>query len=385
MRGRGHSQYGQSQVENGIVIDSSTLNAVRLHDDGFLDAQPGALWGEVVRAALARGLTPLVMVDVPILTVGGTLSVGGTGEMTHRYGTQVDNVLELDVVTGTGEFVTCSPERNDELFHMMLAGLGQCGIIVRARLRLIRAPKVVAMRSLAYDDLDSFLGDQARLTAVESLGPMSGEVRGEPSGKPYFVLHGGSFAETAEDARQPAWMTGLRHIRELVPSIGSYWDFLRGRNPRMAGITPPADRRRSGSAALAVTLSGRSTQDVTRHVLSHAAIGIWRFEIAAKVTERHTRPLNKMPEGPVAFELRMHRLTTAPGSEDHVAMLQANHALLPRLQAAGGKIYPPYCPILSGSQWQEHYGAETWQRFAAAKKRFDPNNVLTPGAGIFSH
>jgi FAD/FMN-containing dehydrogenase len=92
-----------------------------------------------------------------------------------------------------------------------------------------------------------------------------------------------------------------------------------------------------------------------------------------------------MPEGPVAFELRMHRLTTAPGSEDHVAMLQANHALLPRLQAAGGKIYPPYCPILSGSQWQEHYGAETWQRFAAAKKRFDPNNVLTPGAGIFSH
>jgi FAD/FMN-containing dehydrogenase len=27
---------------------------------------------------------------------------------------------------------------------------------------------------------------------------------------------------------------------------------------------------------------------------------------------------------------------------------------------------------------------ETWQRFAAAKKQFDPNNVLTPGAGIFS-
>ena len=64
-------------------------------------------------------------------------------------------------------------------------------------------------------------------------------------------------------------------------------------------------------------------------------------------------------------------------------MLAANHALLPRLQAAGGKIYPPYCPILSREQWQVHYGQETWQRFAAAKRRFDPNNVLTPGAGIF--
>ena len=79
----------------------------------------------------------------------------------------------------------------------------------------------------------------------------------------------------------------------------------------------------------------------------------------------------------------MHRLAAVAGSEDHVATLNANYALLPRLLAAGGKIYPPYCPILSAQQWQQHYGAETWQRFAAAKKRFDPNNVLTPGAGIF--
>jgi cytokinin dehydrogenase len=29
MRGQGHSTYGQAQVENGIVIDSSPLNALR--------------------------------------------------------------------------------------------------------------------------------------------------------------------------------------------------------------------------------------------------------------------------------------------------------------------------------------------------------------------
>ena len=48
----------------------------------------------MAKAALARGLTQPVMVDAPILTVGGTLSVGGTGEMSYRYGNQVDNVLE---------------------------------------------------------------------------------------------------------------------------------------------------------------------------------------------------------------------------------------------------------------------------------------------------
>jgi FAD/FMN-containing dehydrogenase len=99
MRGRGHSVYGQAQVENGIVIDSSTLSTVLLHDGDILDAEPGALWGDVAKAAATQGRTPPVMVDAMMLTVGGTLSVGGTGETSYRFGAQVDNVLELDVVT----------------------------------------------------------------------------------------------------------------------------------------------------------------------------------------------------------------------------------------------------------------------------------------------
>ena len=85
----------------------------------------------------------------------------------------------------------------------------------------------------------------------------------------------------------------------------------------------------------------------------------------------------------MAFELRMQRRAAGADAAALNAMLAANHALLPRVQAEGGKIYPPYCPILSKEQWQVHYGPETWQRFAAAKRRFDPNNVLTPGAGLF--
>ena len=54
MRGQGHSLYGQAQAEGGIVINSSTLNAVRPHKDDLLDVEPGALWGEVARAALSQ-------------------------------------------------------------------------------------------------------------------------------------------------------------------------------------------------------------------------------------------------------------------------------------------------------------------------------------------
>jgi FAD/FMN-containing dehydrogenase len=42
VRGQGHSQYGQTLVEGGIVIDSSTLNAVKMAGSGAVDTQAGA-------------------------------------------------------------------------------------------------------------------------------------------------------------------------------------------------------------------------------------------------------------------------------------------------------------------------------------------------------
>src|SRR5215470_16978977 len=110
MRGQGHSLYGQAQVEGGILIESSTLNTVRPYGHDLLDVQPGALWGQVAKVALDQSHTPPVLVDALMLSVGGTLSVGGIGETSYREGCQVDHVSELDVVTASGEHVTCSPE-----------------------------------------------------------------------------------------------------------------------------------------------------------------------------------------------------------------------------------------------------------------------------------
>ena len=382
MRGQGHSQYGQSQVEGGIVIDSSALNAVRWHSDDAVDAEPGALWGDVAKLTLDKGRTPPVMPDAMMLTVGGTLSVGGIGETSYRHGAQVDNVLELDVVTGAGELTTCSPERNDELFRMTLAGMGQCGLIVRARLRLVAAPKPVAIHPLSYDDMDAFLADQGRLTGIDAVGPLNGRIsKGQDGRWQYTLLAGNYVVDMSEGRQRPAWTEGLRFKSAAGAGTTSYWDYLDRRTASVgAGRARPV-----ANATLVATLPDDSVRPFLTHVLAtpEAFAGIWFFEVAARVPARHTQPLQKTAGGALAFELRMQRRAPAAEAAALDAMLAANHALLPRLQATGGKIYPPYCPILSQEQWQAHYGADTWRRFAAAKRRFDPNNVLTPGAGIF--
>jgi cytokinin dehydrogenase len=385
MRGQGHSLYGQAQVEGGIIMDSSTLNAVRPLGDDLLDAQPGALWGEVARVALARSRTPPVMVDALMLSVGGTLSVGGIGETSYREGCQVDHVSELDVVTATGDHVTCSLERNDELFRMMLAGLGQCGIIVGARLRLLRAPGQVVLRTLNYPDLQTLVSDQGRLATAEGLGPLTSRIVKEPAGQVRFQLIGGSFFADGDDAdRSPPWMDGLRHISQAPPVRLPYWDYLDRRTVSQT-TSIAAVKRGTKNPSLAFMLPETSVAPLVTHILAtpEAFTGIWLIEVFPMITARCTQPLQKMPAADLSFGVRLQRRTSADTMHDPQAMLAANQTLVTQLLATGGKVYPPYAPVLSQEQWREHYGRETWQRFAAAKKQFDPNNVLTPGAGIF--
>jgi hypothetical protein len=37
---------------------------------------------------------------------------------------------------------------------------------------------------------------------------------------------------------------------------------------------------------------------------------------------------------------------------------------------------------MTSADWRQHFGT-VWRDFERAKRRFDPNDILTPGAGIF--
>lgn len=99
-----------------------------------------------------RGKSPPTLTDYIDLSIGGTLSVGGIGGQVFAHGLQVDNVLELQVVTGKGKLVTCSPTHRKKLFNSVRAGLGQFGIIVRARVRLVDVPSTVRVYTAFYTE-----------------------------------------------------------------------------------------------------------------------------------------------------------------------------------------------------------------------------------------
>ncbi|KAI4323497.1 hypothetical protein L6164_023095 [Bauhinia variegata] len=171
-RGHGHSLHGQSQAHGGVVINmkSITVPEMKVYTGSFpyIDVSGGELWINILRESLRYGLAPRSWTDYLHLTVGGTLSNAGISGQAFRHGPQISNVEQMEIVTGKGEIINCSREQNGELFHSVLGGLGQFGIITRARIILEPAPAMVKWIRVLYTDFTAFTSDQERLISAEN-------------------------------------------------------------------------------------------------------------------------------------------------------------------------------------------------------------------------
>jgi FAD/FMN-containing dehydrogenase len=241
----------------------------------------------------------------------------------------------------------------------------------------------VLVRAFAYDSAEAMVRDQARLARSEGPDSIAGEITRDPDGRWRPVLLAGSFQRTAGGrAATPSWMSALRPSSEVRMDVTSYWEHLDRRTASIA----TAKAEENPNPSLAVVLPESALPALLSYVLAtpETSIGVWRVEVIPMITARFKQPLHRLPAEPLAFTLRLQRRATATGASDHRAMLDANATLSARTRGAGGKIYPPFAPPLSGADWQEHYGRQTWNRLATAKRLYDPRNVLTPGPGIFA-
>jgi len=395
IRGNGHSRYGQTQAEAGVVIDLRSLNAVRVRTAQSADAQPGALWSAVADTTLPKVLTPRLFPGtcIPLLTVGGMLNAGGIGNMGHHYGALVDNVTDLDVVTGDGRLVTCSSDHESELFEMVLAGQGQCGVIVRADLPLIPAPTHVMFHILTYTDLDAYLTDQLRLASERRFDGQRGEMLRDKSGTWSFVIEVGKFFTPPNEPNIRALEGDLRFASAAAPVRMTYRDYLfrnpySNRNFQEPGSVAVAGRP---SPCITMWIPASATKAYLENILSltpeAAALnsfeGVEHFGCYPLNTRRFTRPLFKVPSEEQAFSVWLFRSVKPNDPAALSALLASNRDLLAKMTAVGGKRYAPYSMVISPAEWQAHYGPEVWPRLVAAKAKYDPNRVLSPHPAIF--
>jgi cytokinin dehydrogenase len=394
-RGAGHSQTGQS-LSDHILLDMSSLDQVREVDARAekVTCQGGLKWRGLLEHLAPESLSPPVLTNNLDVTVGGTLSTAGLGVASWREGTQADNCLELQVVTGQGEILHCSAEEHRDLFDAVRAGVGQFGIITEATLKIRRHRPSYRSFYVLYDDLGALLEDLKRLMTdgrfdfLESwcvpapLGFKKVGGQRQAFAQWFYPLH--ATVETGPDAAPLAQekLSGLKFYKHVHTEDGKMGEFF-ARLDSLFALWKRAGFWEYAHPWMECVLPWQTTGLYIAQVLENlppqaiAGGHILLWPARGNISEV---PLFMRPQG--EFVMGFGILPAVPQRLLDEALPRLNMAS----QAAvmmGAKRYLSGWISFDAAQWKAHYG-EQWAKVLELKKKFDPQGLLNPGFIIYA-
>lgn len=136
VRGGGHNVAGRAVTDGGVMIDLAEMKGIDVDPDAqTVSAGGGVTWTELNDAAAAHGLA---VTGGAISTTGiaGLTLGGGLGWLMARYGLAADNLLEVELVTASGEVLDVSAETHPDLFWALRGGGGNFGVATSFTYRL---------------------------------------------------------------------------------------------------------------------------------------------------------------------------------------------------------------------------------------------------------
>jgi cytokinin dehydrogenase len=390
-RGSAHSQSQLAINQDGILLEMKSMNAIGEvdHENLTIDVEPGVVWRDLAHHLKRLNLVPRVLTNNLGVTVGGTVSMAGIGVASFKYGSQGDNVVEMDVVTGAGKLVTCSPESNPDLFWAAVAGLGSFGIITRLRLQLRRMKPMSRTYYLLYDDLRVFLEDaraamdSGRWDHLESWGaPCAQGTRPVAGARQVFAKWFYPFHLTVEyDEGHPpddaALLRGLRPYDNLYTDDCPTIDFLERMVP-VFELWRKAGTWEFMHPWIECILPWDTAADCIEQVLQDTppAIQVGGHVLLWPAKGTTSRSKNFMrPEGDnlVGFGI----LPAVP--QKFWPEMKERFENVSRLMLMfGAKRYLSGWVNFTPDEWKEHFGGR-WNELVALKRRFDPEGILNPG------
>src|SRR5262245_41594386 len=149
----------QPRSRAGRRVDLSGFNRVLRVDTArrLLEVEGLATFEAIVDQTLPHGLVPLITPELKHITVGGAIVGIGIESNCYRHGFVHDGLVEAEVLLPDGRILSCSAEREPELFRALPNSYGTLGYILRASMRLMPALPYVHLHTTRYADLDEYL------------------------------------------------------------------------------------------------------------------------------------------------------------------------------------------------------------------------------------
>jgi FAD binding domain-containing protein/berberine-like enzyme len=377
VRAGGHSAAGHGVTDGGIVLDVTDMKALQIDvDERIAWADAGVTAGEYTAAAAAHGLATGFGDTASVGIAGITLS-GGIGFLVRKHGMTIDDLLAVDVVTADGELVRADAHNHPDLFWAIRGGGGNFGVVTRLKLRLHEIGTIVGGMLILPATADVIAGWVAAAEeAPEELSTIANVMTAPPL--PFLPpeAHGklvvmGLIAYSGDVDEGERVVNRFRTLAEPIA------DMLRPMS--YPEIYPPEDDSYHPVAVMRTMFANdidRATAEtiVDRIASSKAMMAVTQIRVLGGAMAR-------VPADATAFAHRQSRIminvAALYGSPDerpvHAAWVEE---LASQLSDGDDGAYVGFVGDEGEERVRAAYPGATYDRLAAVKATYDPDNVF---------
>jgi FAD/FMN-containing dehydrogenase len=376
---------------------------------GVLEAEAGLTIEGLWRRTIEDGYWPSVVPGTMRPTLGGCVAMNIHGKNNFRVGPFGEHVLELDLLTPTGQLLTLSRSQNPELFHAVIGGLGMLGAVTRVKLKLKKVESgKLRVECISGNGLDALMDAfEQRLSHADYLvGWVDCFARGKSIGR--GQVHSAHYLHDGED---PDGEASFHVERQGLPGTilgvpkSELWRVMRlFSNKPLWGLVNSlkyhSSWREHGTSYLQSHVAFAFLLDyVPNWRLAYGPGGFIQYQVfvphvGARETLKDVLNLCHQAKMPSFLGvLKRHRpdpflLTHALDgwslamdfpvtAKNKNALWALTERMTDRVLAAGGKFYFAKDSVLRKGDVERAYGRERIDQFLAIKQQLDPNGVLT--------
>ncbi len=389
VQGTGHGIV-RAATDNDLLIVTSNLKQVRIDANAqtaWMEA--GVKWGEVLAKSQSFGLAPLLGSSPDVGVVGYTLG-GGFGWLGRKYGLASDAVNYFELVTADGRRLRVSETENGDLFWALRGGGGSLGIITAMDINLFPVTTVYGGNLFypashakevfsRYREWIRSVPDELTSSVVLMNFPPFLEIPEPLRGQSFVIVRGCYCGPTEQGA---ALLQGWREWQTPVIDDFKVMPFS-----QVGAISnDPVDPMPGlSSGAWLSELSDEAIATLVHHVVpidGPSPVVLAEVRHAGGAIARIDAQTSAYGNRDASLLLQMIGIT--PTAEAHSSLSQYIASIKAQLEPdmTGGV----YMNFLEGEESQKQvkdgFSPEAYDRLAAIKAAYDPNNYLRSGFNI---
>ncbi len=383
VRSGGHSNAGHGAVDGGLVLDLRQMRGLQIDPKTRTAwAQSGLTAGEYTSEAAAFGLAS-GFGDTASVGLGGITLGGGVGYLVRKHGLTIDHLLAAEIVTADGQILAADEWTNPDLFWAIRGGGGNFGVATRFQFRLHEVNMVyggMIVLPATPEVIAGFIG--AAEAAPDELSTIANIMPAPPMPFLPAGLHGKLIllGLMVYAGSQDAGAQAVAPFRALAKP---HADLLRPM--RYPEIYPPEDESYHPTAVGHTMFLERVDLAVAGTILEY----LHNLDAPMRVAQLRVLggAMARVPAAATAFAHRSSRIMAnlaafynGPEEKARREAYLADFAAAIRQGDSGA--YVNFLGDEGPQRVHAAYPGETWQRLAAIKARYDPDNIFNLNQNI---